>query len=173
MLAIAPLAFPSMTDAYVNSIFGVRMNGIRYRAQILVTGGHIDSVSCRVAEGKLRGTTRKCFIFNCVCSASVTAKAYNVTVVFDDGQRYSADASSCKCPDGNLFCSHMLGALCMIKIFQLAQVKGLTFTELLDILPESVNAIQNIPCPWKWLLQADNYKYADRETADNNETQNG
>lgn len=156
MLAKARITIPVLSDMYVNSIFGERMNGIRYRAQGLVVGGHIDVVSCRITEGRIRGTTKKCFIFNCVCSASVQAKSYNVSIVFDDTKEYCEEGSSCKCADGNLFCSHMLSAICLLYIFQLHDS---TFGELLHILPEGVVSLQNIACPWDFFLKLDNYKY--------------
>ena len=156
MLAKARITIPPLSDEYVDLIFGPRMNGIRYRAQGLVAGGHIDVVSCRITEGRLRGTTKKCFIFNCVCSASVVAKGYNVCIVFDDTKKYCEEGSSCKCADGNLFCSHMLAALCLLYIFQLDDS---TFDDLLHILPEGVMTIQNIACPWDFLLKLDNFKY--------------
>ena len=155
-LVKARITIPPLSDEYVDSIFGQRMNGIRYRAQGLVAGGHIDAVSCRITEGRLRGTTKKCFIFNCVCSASVMAKGYNVCIVFDDTKKYCEEGSSCKCADGNLFCSHMLAALCLLYIFQLDDS---TFDDLLHILPEGVMTIQNIACPWDFLLKLDNFKY--------------
>jgi len=86
----------------------------------------------------------------------VKGKAYNVTVVFTNTQKYFSDGCSCKCIDGNLFCSHILAALCMIYIFQ---ISSHSFSELLHILPEGVMTIQNIPCPWEFLMKCDNHKY--------------
>ena len=84
------------------------------------------------------------------------SKAYNMSMVFYEDKKYCAEGSSCKCVDGNLFCSHMLACLAVVTLMQ---HDTSTFDELVQILPESVIAIQNIPCPFRFLLEKDTQKY--------------
>lgn len=100
----------------------------------------------------------KCHVFNFSYSASVSSPAYNVFIVFDEQKKFFSPGSSCKCPDGNLFCSHMLASLCVLYCMQL---NSSTFDELLRIFPEGVLSLQSIPCPWDFVLSLDNYKYAE------------
>lgn len=149
---------PALTDDYVDSIFGERMNGIRKRGINLVKNMHIDPSHCRATEGLLRGTEKKCIIYNFSCVSSITAKVYAVTIVFDANKKYIEDGSSCKCVDGALFCSHMLCCLGFLGICVYA--KEVTYEELIKILPEHVLSLQNMPVPYDHIMSLTKYKYA-------------
>ena len=78
------------------------------------------------------------------------ANAYAVNLVFkigmidgiDEAERFvKSPYSHCDCPAGQMFCSHMLGFIGIIRIIQKHFL--LSYNKVIDIFPESVKALSS------------------------------
>ena len=60
----------------------------------------------------------------------------------DEAERFvRSPYSHCDCPAGQMFCSHMLGFLGIIRIIQTNFL--LPYSKIVDIFPESVKALSS------------------------------
>ncbi|KAJ1393186.1 hypothetical protein B484DRAFT_408277 [Ochromonadaceae sp. CCMP2298] len=77
---------------------------------------------------------------------------YTVTLVFrsEDGEFVPSPTSSCGCPHGTFFCSHMLGKLLLFSMIQYRV--DLTFDDLKLHLPPPLRASGNrcVPVMFHW-----------------------
>lgn len=139
---------PTITDDYVNQIFGMDLPSLRGRSLNLLDG-HLNTTSFRISEGRLRGTDRKCYIVNAMSIASTQGKVYNVVMTFDDVGNFIPDGSSCKCVDGQLFCSHMLS---FVETLSMMQKDETSYGDIVEILPEPIDGLQGMAVPLNYLL---------------------
>lgn len=58
--------------------------------------------------------------------------------------------SCCTCPDGNLFCSHMIAVLLLFSVIQ--SFPNLEFADFIGAMPEAVKAVHSTPIPWSYLF---------------------
>ncbi len=90
-----------------------------------------------------------CSVFTCVCAPSMKSGVYAVQIVFSKGKYIPFPGSRCKCPDGKDFCSHMLGCLIWMSIFQrnMSDDEITTWEDFKSYLPNTIRSIlaQAIP----------------------------
>ena len=65
----------------------------------------------------------------------------------DEGNFVPAPVSRCECPAGFLFCSHMLGVLCILYLIQ--KDENLDIAGLKEMMPPPVKSIHSYPMPWQ------------------------
>lgn len=89
---------------------------------------------------------------------------YTVFMAFDkDGKYVSTPGSRCGCPDGLLFCSHML---CFILfVYAVQAFKLFNYQQFLQAMPEPVKSIHSIPIPWSFLFKYGHDKLGITEAA--------
>ena len=108
-------------DEYVDKIFGEFRNGIRGRAQLCVTSGRIDisTLKCTKAQ-RISDVSKDIILLSVVITPSMKTAQYCTTLMFDahNHEYVSSPYSGCDCPDGQLFCSHMLAFLQMVMLIQ-------------------------------------------------------
>ena len=85
----------------------------------LVCGGHFHpkSIQCRNVESS---NGMDCVLVVCECLSSKTSVVHKTYAVFEDKPdgKYQIDLSSCTCKKGEYFCSHLIGFLYLVSIFQ-------------------------------------------------------
>jgi len=111
-----------ITDDVVDRLLGSkRMSrpSIRHRVMNLVCGGHFHpkSIQCRNVESS---NGMDCVLVVCECLSSKTNVVHKTYAVFEDKPdgEYQIDLSSCTCKKGEYFCSHLIGFLYLVSIFQ-------------------------------------------------------
>jgi len=151
-----------INDEYIDSIFGLRKNGVRYRATRAVQSGHynlntllytdaeIDEVVEEEQEDPEAApvlTTRRTevYVITVVCTPSMKMEDYTIYLIFNKQtfEYLGTPTSRCGCPAGRLFCSHMLGLMLILHTIQFTD--ALTPELLLVLLPEPVKTIQALP----------------------------
>ena len=148
-----------ISDAYIDEVFGKLKNGIRYRASIILQGGHFTN--CKITKGDMiqegSGDVLPCYIVSLECCPSMKRGVYTVYLVFaENGKFQPFPASRCKCPDGHFFCSHMLGALMLISIFQAhTDHTDLNYAELLAALPPPIATFFSLPVYLRYYIPWD------------------
>ena len=142
---------PVINHDFVYKIFGHR-GGVENRAMRLIPGGHFDLATlkmCRL-DCKINNAMEGCIMYQIKSTPSMKANAYAVNLIFRTGQvdgDHEADRfvkspySHCDCPAGQMFCSHMLGFLGIIRIIQKNVL--LPYTKMIEIFPESVKALSS------------------------------
>lgn len=142
---------PVVDDDFVFNIFGNR-GGVENRAMRLICGGHFDLSTLKLCliDCKLNGVTVKCTMYQIQSTPSMKANAYAVNLVFklgiidgnDSADRFvKSPYSHCDCPAGQMFCSHMLGFLGIIRIIQKHFL--LSYNKMIEIFPECVKALSS------------------------------
>ena len=114
-----------------------------------ITDGTFSIDSDLFFLGRLRGIDRKCYIVNAMSIASTQGKVYNVLMTFDDVGNFIPDGSSCKCVDGQLFCSHMLS---FVETLSMMQKDETSYGDIVEILPEPIDGLQGMAVPLNYLL---------------------
>ena len=98
-----------------------------------------------MARAKLKTTDEEATVIEIRCTPSMKSPVYSVFAVFGNNHRYLGDPSKCDCPDGWLFCSHMLGHMLLFYVVQKRHAWSLTALEL--AMPEPIKSIQQLPIP--------------------------
>ena len=142
---------PCINEAFIDKIFGHR-GGVENRAMRLIPGGHFDLSTmklCRI-KSKFNGTVAECVMYQIKSTPSMKANAYAVNLVFREGvidgeeiglRFIRSPYSHCDCPAGQMFCSHMLGFLGILRIIQKHVL--LSHSKLVALFPESVKALSS------------------------------
>ena len=142
---------PVLDKDFIDKIFGHRV-GVENRAIRLIAGGHFDLStikSCQI-QCEFNGCMAPCTMFQFRSTPSMKANAYAVNLVFKIGSintdevsdRYMRSPySHCDCPAGQMFCSHMLRFLGIVRVLQ----KKLLMTHDMAkaSFPESVKALSS------------------------------
>ena len=117
---------PLINPIFITAIFGHR-GGVENRVMRLIQGGHFDlstSKSCKI-KCKLNLEMVDCIMFQIQSTPSMKANAYAVNLIFSTqsnerneiGSRYiRTPYYHCDCPAGQMFCSHMLGFVGILRI---------------------------------------------------------
>lgn len=85
---------------------------------------------------------------------------YSLGMVFDsDGAYMPSPSSRCGCPDGMLFCSHMIGFFLLIAIAQ--RHFDFSWEEYCTVLPEPVKSVHSIPIPWVYAYGSERHSSKD------------
>ena len=142
---------PDLDKDFIDKIFGHRC-GVENRAMRLIAGGHFDLStikSCQI-QCEFNGSMAPCTMFQIKSTPSMKANACAVNLVFKMGSintdetsdRYMRSPySHCDCPAGQMFCSHMLGFLGIVRI---VQNKKLMSHDMAKVsFPESVKALSS------------------------------
>ena len=145
--------------SFLDSKFGVERNGVRQRGFFRLESGCYDVESLGVAEAKLVATEENVGVVDITCTPSMKCKLYNTRFVFSEFGKFNAWASSCECPDGALFCSHMVGGLLLFYCIQTNP--NWTFQELKSAMPQPIRSLQNRPIAVHYV-----YDVVGRETRD-------
>ena len=146
-----PSMTPVVDEGFVFKVFGHR-GGVENRAMRLICGGHFDLSTLKVCliDCKFEDVAVKCIMYQIKSTPSMKANAYAVNLVFkirmidgnDEAERFvRSPYSHCDCPAGQMFCSHMLGFLGIIRIIQTHFL--LPYGKIIDIFPESVKAVSS------------------------------
>lgn len=139
---------PVISKDLIDQIFGHR-GGVENRSMRLIPGGHFDLStlkSCKI-KCKVNNEMIDCVMFQMKSTPSMKSNAYAVNIVFstdvsDIGGRFiKSPYSHCDCPAGQMFCSHMLGFLGIMRIIQRNDL--LTFITAVKVFPESVKALSS------------------------------
>ena len=142
---------PLIDNTFIEKIFG-RRGGVENRAIRLIVGGHFDLTTVKSSEIKCKvsGNNLHCTMFQIKSIPSMKANAYEVNLIFragvndsdETGDRFiKSPFSHCDCPAGQMFCSHMLGFLGIIRIIQKKVL--MSHINAIDLFPESVKALSS------------------------------
>lgn len=123
-----PEVTPVVNPSFITTIFG-RRGGVENRAIRLIQGGHFDlsTLKSYKIKCKLNLAMVDYIMFQIQSTPSMKANAYAVNLIFsahsdernEIGSRYiRTPYSHCDCPAGQMFCSHMLGFLGILRIIQ-------------------------------------------------------
>lgn len=94
-------------------------------------------------------------VISIICSPSMKTDDYNVIIVFDaHGNFCPAPKSRCQCPDGNLFCSHMIACLVLLSMMQ--SKLTMSMIDFIRVMPPSVKDVHAACIPWVYLWGVDN-----------------
>jgi len=126
-------------------IFGEGHNGVRLRGYLRVTSGHFNISKWRIARAKLKDNGEDVIVIEARCTPSMKSAEYSVYAVLDLNGAYLGDPSKCDCPDGWLFCSHMLGQILLFYVVQ--QRPKWSLQELIAAMPEPIKSTQQLPIP--------------------------
>lgn len=142
---------PNLDKDFLDEVFGHR-GGVENRAMRLIAGGHFDLMTIKSCKTNCRinGVMTPCIMFQIQSTPSMKANAYEVNIIFKTGTDESAvigaryirsPYSHCDCPAGQMFCSHMLGFLGILRVIQ--QKVLITHTAAKSIFPQSVKALSS------------------------------
>ena len=136
---------PSIDANYINEIFGEGMNGIRERAWLRLTSGHMNLETLCFARSRatIDGGDRNINMFEIKVTPSMKNLVYSVYVVFTSGGVYVPKLSKCDCPNGWLFCSHTLSVFLLIYLIQIKNDWDLR--EIIKFMPVPIKTLQSIP----------------------------
>jgi hypothetical protein len=130
--------------AYLTEVFGEKRNGVRRRAWLRFLSGHFDISTWRCADVVLKAGGAKAILFEIKCTPSMKSEVYSTYLTFSkDGGKYLAAPSRCDCPNGWLFCSHMLGLFLVIWLVQ--NRPNWTFEDIISAMPQPLKSIQSLP----------------------------
>lgn len=134
----------------VGSLLGPRShNGVRKRALARFLSGSINLSTLKYTELHERATGKVVTCFEMVVSPSMKMKDYRLMMIFRDQKFLGSPSSRCGCPDGNLFCSHMLAFWIVIYLFQ--QFHALSFDDFFRLFPEPIQSLHSVPIPWSYI----------------------
>ena len=127
--------------ATITSVFGLN-NGVRRRAVVRVNSGHYDVTTWKSTTVKLVATGETVRLLSIQCTPSMKNEVYAVYLAFCDGKLLPVP-SRCDCPNGQLFCSHMLGQLLLLYLLQRNTTWDMNALKL--ALPQPVKSVQGLP----------------------------
>lgn len=134
----------------VGTLVGTRShNGVRKRGLSRFLSGSCNISTLKCAELQERATGTEVTCFEMMVSPSMKMKEYRLTMIFKGNEFLGSPSSRCGCPDGNLFCSHMVAFWIVIYLFQ--QFKGLSFDEFVTHFPPPIQSLHSIPIPWSYI----------------------
>ena len=159
---------PNIDETFIYNNFGVR-NGVRDRAFLWLTGGHLNPGSLQYDECTLFDGS-DAIMWSILCTPSQKASQYTIYLVFDKNTKrfLRAPVSRCTCTAGNLFCGHMLAALLLLHLIQkkctlptecdteVYRRDLTTLQNLIDLMPISIQSIQTLPVPFLYVYGKDN-----------------
>ena len=105
-------------EDFLASKFGAGRNGVRVRAFRRFASGHLDIDTCKLASVKLAASGEKVTIVKAECVPSMKSDIYDVFLVFSSTGDFMPTPTRCDCPNGYLFCSHVLGMLLLVRLIQ-------------------------------------------------------
>ena len=137
--------FFKITDDSLTLIFGERKNGVRHRAELYTTGGHINATTMKLSKVKKISDNSDVIMFTAYVTPTVKSKQYWTTVMVDftNGAYLHNPYSGCDCPAGQFFCSHMLGLLTYVGLIQ--EFDDLDYNAFINTLPLQVLSLQSLP----------------------------
>ena len=144
---------PKIDATFLDSIFGVGINGVRLRAWLRYQSGHLDVRSLRMTYATLQidGKPEEVTIFEMKVTPSMKNVVYVVHIVFNSKGGYVAKMSKCDCPNGWLFCSHSLAIFLVFYLIQ-RQDKW-TFDDVVEFMPEPIKSLQNLPLATSFVFE--------------------
>lgn len=122
-------------------MFGLN-NGVRRRAVVRVNSGHYDVTTWKTTTVKLLSTGETVTLLSIICTPSMKNEVYAVYLAFSGG-KFLLQPSRCDCPNGKLFCSHMLGQLLLLYLMQRNANWNIDALKL--ALPQPVKSVQGLP----------------------------
>jgi exonuclease-1 len=128
-------------------------NGVRKRAYMRFLSGSCLLDTLKMTTLVQRSTNETVVCFDMMVSPSMKQKDYRLAMIFKAGVFQGSPFSRCGCPDGNLFCSHMLSFWIIIYLFQ--QFGTFSFSDFQAALPEPVKSVHSVPIPWSYLFKYD------------------
>ena len=122
--------------------FGCGRNGVKHRGFLRFESGCYNVDTLRVAVAAL---THRVHVIECMCTPSMKSSEYYVRLVYDANWNCLIWASNCDCPDGDLFCSHMVGAFLIVLWVQTQKNWTFDMLRLRQAMPEPIRTIQGLP----------------------------
>ena len=112
-----------ITDDVIDGHLGKQRSchpSIRQRISNLLRSGHYDLTSIKCRNVLSKNDCEDCILICCDCLSSKSSSINTVYALFEDkvAGKYKMDESSCSCKKGEYFCSHSIGFLYMIGLFQ-------------------------------------------------------
>lgn len=148
---------------YLNRHFGSIQNGddvagINERGFLLAQGGnfHLESACCLKVQSKI--TKGAMVLLRCYCLSSERSVIHSVHACFEDaedGEVVIAPHSTCSCEDGDLFCSHLLGLLLVMRLMH--KWDG-SLTEFITKYPDDPKRVQSEPMLVENMTAMDHFK---------------
>ena len=142
---------PPINEEFIDAIFGHR-GGVENRAMRLIPGGHFSMSTLKICRitCKRSGVNEECVMYQIKSTPSMKANEYAVNLVFrkgildhdEVGVRFvRSPYSHCDCPAGQMFCSHMLGFLGILRVIQ--EHLLLSYSKISALFPPSVKALSS------------------------------
>lgn len=144
IFAVAKKLQPLTDDVIDGHIGELRRDrpSLRKRVDNLFCNGFYipSSMKCRNVESKSDGSP--CFLICCECLSSRTKTIHTVYAIFEDkpNGQYLLEHSSCSCKKGELFCSHSIGFLFVLRVLQ---HKAHSQAQFRDVYPVNPMIVQN------------------------------
>jgi hypothetical protein len=122
-----------------------------------VSSGHYDLCTLEATTAMCPSTVAgesniEVTIFKSTVTPSMKSGEYNVCIVFrtDTGEFMPSPISSCGCPHGTYFCSHMLGKLLLFSMIQ--HRPDLSFEAFKRHMPPPIRSPGNkcVPVTYHW-----------------------
>ena len=141
-----------ITPQTIDTEFGAERNGVRQRACLRFISGHFDLATFEYSDARtIDDSHQKVKLIHIKCTPSMKAKVYYVSMVFKlkevGGLTYILDRSlsSCDCPNGRYFCSHMLAFLMVFILIQ--KYPAWTMHELALFMPPPIKSLYSLGIP--------------------------
>ena len=148
---------PDIDEAYILEIFGLRP-GVRNRAILRINSGNFDINTLVMSDAQLIDESAV-KIVRCKCTPSMKSKVYDVSLVFKkdahNNWAFYQSASHCDCPNGHWFCSHLLGLMMVMYIFQREKCSVVALKEM---LPAPVKSLTGHGLPAYLAYNREKYK---------------
>ena len=135
----------SIDEQLIANTFGKWRNGVRRRAWLRYKSGHYDLSTMKVGQANMKVGGQAVTVVESKTTPSMKADVYATDLVFDKDGVYMPGPSKCDCPNGWLFCSHMLGLLLVFRVMQ--QRLKWTLDDLIAYMPEPIKSLQSLPIP--------------------------
>mmetsp|Transcript_36508 Transcript_36508/g.74330 ORF Transcript_36508/g.74330 Transcript_36508/m.74330 type:complete len:757 (-) Transcript_36508:306-2576(-) len=132
----------NIDSTWIDDKFGEGRNGVRNRAWLRFVSGHLNAASIRHAKTRIKGHNGEVTIFEMKVTPSMKSEIYSVYLIFLENGEYVHDASKCDCPNGWLFCSHMLAFVLYIYLVQ--HRVDWTYPDVVSFMPEPIKTLQSI-----------------------------
>jgi hypothetical protein len=138
----------------ISEVFGQKRNGVRLRAWRRFQGGNLDISKLKMTRVQLKATAQHArqvvTVVQCVCTPSMKSDVYMVYVVFDARGEFMPSPSQCGCPNGLLFCSHLLAWLIFVGLVQTKMTWSIA--DIDAFMPEPIKSIVALPLAAQWVF---------------------
>jgi 5'-3' exonuclease len=137
---------PEITDALLNKIYSEKKNRAKIKTIDRIRSGNLQIPTLEFAHVKLRdGNQTPVALFSIVCHPSQKDEPYRLHAAFLEGinEFIAFPISSCPCPVGRFFCTHVLAFLLLMRLVTTHDVE---YEELAGLF-EDTSTVKHEPIP--------------------------